>query len=112
MEAQAPFDDLDSDSNTDLARPRELAPHIESDPHILHGKPIIQGTRLSVESIFERLASGYSLADLLDAYPFLTQDDLTAVFRYAARQFGDDVPADNTSSEGTRVVSRLPAQTA
>jgi len=105
VDNQATTSDSSRVSGDDLARTRELAPRIESDPHILHGKPIVQGTRLSVESIFENLAGGYSLADLLDAYPFLTQDDRTAVFRYAARQFGDDIPADHAASEETKVAS-------
>ena len=65
--------------------PRLLYPRIESDPQILGGKPIIQGSRLSVETILENMASGYTLEDLLDAYPFLTPEDVTAAIEYAAR---------------------------
>ena len=100
-----PSDDATLVPSANSPHPRELAPRIESDPGILHGKPIIQGTRLSVESVLERLASGYSLTDLLDAYPFLSQEDLTAVFWYAARQVGGSVPADHVGHEGTRVAS-------
>ncbi len=66
-------------------RPRQLHPRIESDPGILHGKPIIQGSRLTVETILENVASGYSFDDLLDAYPFLTREDVIAAMEYAAR---------------------------
>lgn len=56
--------------------------HIHSDKEILLGKPVIRGTRLSVEFIIERLASGWREEDLLNNYPRLTQEDLKAVFAY------------------------------
>lgn len=94
--------DLGRAASQNPAPPRELAPRIESDPSILRGKPIIQGTRLSVELVLEQLASGYSIADVLDAYPFLSMGDLAAVFMYAARQVGAGAPTDR---EGTRAAS-------
>lgn len=64
--------------------PRQLAPRIEADPKIVGGKPVIAGTRLSVEIILEQLASGYTFEDLLDAYPFLSVEDIAAALDYAA----------------------------
>jgi uncharacterized protein (DUF433 family) len=55
---------------------------IISDKTILNGKPIIKGTRLSVEFILGRLADGWSENEILENYPGLTRDDLLAVFRY------------------------------
>lgn len=64
--------------------PRQLAPRIEADPAILGGKPVIAGTRMSVELILEELASGYTCEDVLDAHPFLSVSDISAALAYAA----------------------------
>ena len=53
------------------------------DPDILAGKPIIRGTRLSVEFIIGLMADGWSEADILANYPGLTRDDIAACFAYA-----------------------------
>jgi uncharacterized protein (DUF433 family) len=55
---------------------------IISDKAILSGKPVIKGTRLSVEFIISRLADGWSENDILENYPGLTRQDLLAVFSY------------------------------
>jgi uncharacterized protein (DUF433 family) len=55
---------------------------IISDKTILRGKPVIKGTRLSVEFIVGRLADGWSEQQILENYPGLTRDDLLAVFSY------------------------------
>lgn len=57
--------------------------HITTDSQILLGKPIIKGTRISIEFILERLATGWSVEELLSNYPRLTRDDLMAVYAYA-----------------------------
>lgn len=59
---------------------------IHSDPDLLAGKPVIKGTRLSVEFLLERLASGWSTAMLLDNYPPLTRPDIRALLAYASAQ--------------------------
>ncbi len=56
--------------------------HIHSDKEILLGKPVIKGTRLSVQFILERLADGWNAQKLLESYPRLKQEDLQAVFNY------------------------------
>ena len=56
--------------------------HIEVNPKILVGKPVIKGTRLSVEFIVERLASGWSEAEILENYPRLTKEALQAIYAY------------------------------
>ncbi len=48
------------------------------------GKPVIRGTRITVELILRKLSEGASEADLLDAYPRLTREDIQAAIRYAA----------------------------
>ena len=52
-------------------------------PEVLAGKPVIRGTRIPVELIVRKLREGASEADLLDAYPRLTRDDIVAAVRYA-----------------------------
>ena len=57
---------------------------IVSDPLILVGKPVVKGTRLSVEHLMEQLANGWSEADLLDSYPGLVREDLQACYAFVA----------------------------
>ncbi len=57
--------------------------HIASDPKVLSGKPVIKGTRLSVEFILERLASGWTEQEVLNNYPRLTHKDLQSIYAYA-----------------------------
>lgn len=56
--------------------------YITTDEEVLLGKPHIKDTRLSVEFIVERLASGWTEEDLLENYPRLTKEALKAVFSY------------------------------
>jgi len=53
---------------------------ITRDPKILLGKPIIKGTRLSVELIMRKLASGYTVEQVLSNYPHLTIEQIQACF--------------------------------
>lgn len=57
---------------------------ITTDPKIMVGKPVIAGTRITVEFILGRFADGWTEKMLLDNYPRLTPEDLRAVFAYAA----------------------------
>lgn len=54
------------------------------DPAVLAGKPVIRGTRLSVELIIDLLARGWSDADVLASYPTLTPEDIQACLKYAS----------------------------
>lgn len=57
---------------------------IEVNPDVMLGKPVIRGTRIPVELIVRKLGEGATEADLLDAYPRLTQEDIRAALAYAA----------------------------
>jgi uncharacterized protein (DUF433 family) len=57
---------------------------ISSDPAVMMGKPCIKGSRITVELILRKLGAGRSFADLIDAYPQLTEDDLRAALAFAA----------------------------
>jgi len=59
-------------------------PHvrISIDPAVMMGKPCIKGTRITVEHILRKLGAGHSFADLLEAHPHLTEDDLRAALAF------------------------------
>lgn len=52
---------------------------IESKPTVMQGKPVIVGTRITVESILERIATGESIEQILDSHPRLTRRILLEV---------------------------------
>ncbi len=56
---------------------------ITLDPAVLAGKPVIKGTRLAVDFIIGLLAEGWSEADILQNYPGVTHEDITACLAYA-----------------------------
>lgn len=58
--------------------------YITSDPSILFGKPVIHGTRIPVDLILEKLGSGHSFQDLLEAYSKITQEDIQACLLFAS----------------------------
>jgi len=58
--------------------------HITVDPSICHGKACMQGTRVLVSVVFDNLASGISVEEVLDSYPSLTREDALAAMAYAA----------------------------
>ena len=58
---------------------------IEVDPEVMLGKPVIRGTRITVELILRKLDEGATETDLLDAYPRLTRQDIQAALTYTAR---------------------------
>jgi uncharacterized protein (DUF433 family) len=61
---------------------------ITYDPDILGGKPIIKGTRMSVESILELLASGMEVEEILKDYPILKREHILAAIEYASKLVG------------------------
>ena len=64
---------------------------IVSDPKVLFGKPVIAGTRISVELILEKLAAGDSVQDLLEDYPHITEADIRAALQFASQAIRTDV---------------------
>ena len=57
---------------------------ITFDPEVMGGKPCIRGLRVTVGTIVGLVASGHSFADILSAYPYLEEDDLSEALAYAA----------------------------
>ena len=64
--------------------------HITADPAVLVGKPVVKGTRLSVEFILELIAEGWSEADMLRNYPGLTREQILACVAYAKDRLSDE----------------------
>jgi len=57
---------------------------ITFDPNVMGGKPCIRGMRITVYDVLEYLASGMSQQEVLDEFPYLTEEDIRACFAYAA----------------------------
>jgi uncharacterized protein (DUF433 family) len=60
------------------------ADRITIDPGVMQGKPVIRGTRVTVDLLLRKLSEGASETDLLDAYPHITTEDIRAALAYAA----------------------------
>lgn len=64
--------------------------YIVADSAVMLGKPVVRGTRVTVELILEKLAAGETVEDLLIAYPRLSRDAIQAAFAYAAETLRAD----------------------
>ena len=60
------------------------------DPKVLVGKPVIRGTRLSVEFILDLLANDWTIEQILNEYPQLEREDVMAVLKYAAEMVKEE----------------------
>jgi uncharacterized protein (DUF433 family) len=67
---------------------------IISDSKILGGKPVIKGTRISVEFILELLASNVTVDEILKDYPHLKREDINACLIFAAKSLKNDFYID------------------
>jgi uncharacterized protein (DUF433 family) len=63
---------------------------IHSDSSILGGKPVVKGTRISVELILEYFADGAGAAEILAAYPHITEEDVRAAIAFAHDMVADE----------------------
>ena len=64
---------------------------IQVDPKIMMGKPVVKGTRITVELILEKLGAGETIEQILAAHPRLTRDGVLAALRFAAEALKADV---------------------
>lgn len=64
---------------------------IVSNPNVMMGKPIVAGTRITVELILEKLAAGETIEQLLEAHPRLTREAIQAALTFAAEALRADV---------------------
>jgi uncharacterized protein (DUF433 family) len=65
----------------------KLHDRIEMREGVLGGKPVIEGTRISVELVLKQLAGGLTIAQVLENYPHLKQEDILACLDFAAEHF-------------------------
>ena len=75
-------------------------PLIVSDPRVMMGKPVVMGTRITVDLVLEKLGSGESIEAMLEAHPRLTREGVLAALRFAAQALRAEVvyPIDARSA--------------
>jgi len=65
-------------------------PLIQSDPDVMLGKPVVRGTRITVELILRKLSCGESFEQILESHPRLTREAILAALGYAAEAMGHE----------------------
>lgn len=68
----------------------EWRDRITTDPEILVGKPVIKGTRISVELIVGWLANGWTFEQVLESYPHITREDILAALAFVTERLRED----------------------
>ena len=68
------------------------------DPDICHGKPTIKGTRIMVSNVLSLLAGGYTIPQILEYYPELSEEDVKAALEYAAAVIEEEIVLTATGS--------------
>ena len=63
----------------------DIAQYIEVNPKIMMGKPVIKGTRITVELILEKLSAGETVENILEAHPHISKEQIQAAFAFAAQ---------------------------
>jgi uncharacterized protein (DUF433 family) len=64
---------------------------VEANPAVMMGKPVIRGTRITVELILEKLATGETVEEILEAHPRLTREGVLAAIEFGARVLRADI---------------------
>lgn len=64
---------------------------IASDPKVMMGKPVVRGTRITVESILEKLSEGETVEQVVDEHPRLTEESVRAALAFAGEALKADV---------------------
>ena len=65
--------------------------HIESNPAILYGKPVIKHTRIPVDLLLEKMSNGETIEELLQAYPSLERESFFAILAFASESIKNEV---------------------
>lgn len=76
----------------------ELLKRITSDPKVMVGKPVIRGTRITVEHVLSELAGGVTVDELLGDFPYIQREDIYAALAFA-REVMEDVRLYEVSAE-------------
>ncbi len=66
-----------------------MSERITVDADVCNGKPVVRGTRITVQTVLEFLAAGDSMAEVLEEYPSLNEEDVQACLDYASRVMGN-----------------------
>lgn len=82
---------------------------ITFDPNVMGGKPCIRGMRVTVETIVGLVASGYSSADILQAYPYLEAEDIREVLAYDLRENAHHASCQSRRYRGNGLMGNLVA---
>lgn len=69
--------------------------HIERDPKVCGGEPVIKGTRVTVRTVLASLAEGAKVEEILEDFPTLTEEDVRAVIAFAAISAEEDLPVQS-----------------
>ena len=69
----------------------KIQDYIESNPKVMLGKPVIKGTRITVELILEKLSEGETIEDILEAHPHISEEAIRAALAFAAQSLKADV---------------------
>ena len=69
----------------------EIAQYIEVNPKIMMGKPVIKGTRITVESILLKLSAGETMSNIIEAHPHITKEQIQAALVFAAESLKGDM---------------------
>lgn len=77
---------------------------IESNPKIMFGKPVIKGTRITVELILEKIAEGESIENILSQHPHLTKEKISSAVQFALQTLRKDFPP---RSENQKLLNAL-----
>jgi len=64
-------------------------------PEVCNGRPVITGTRISVQTVLEFLGAGDSIEDILEEYPSLTKEDVYACIKYASKMMANRYDVKN-----------------
>lgn len=68
----------------------DILSYIEINPRIMMGKPVIKGTRITVELILEKLSYGETFDDIIEAHPHITREGIQAALAFAASNLKAD----------------------
>lgn len=86
-----PWETVRAEALARLHRGDQLDRLIENDPAVMMGKPVVRGTRISVELILRKLATGETMEQILESHPRLTGVDIRAALAYAAEAMAHSV---------------------
>jgi uncharacterized protein (DUF433 family) len=70
---------------------RKWEKHIEMNPEIMYGKPVIKGTRIPVDLILEKMSNGQNFQEISKDYPDLNEEDLYACLSYATSVLRNEI---------------------